>query len=83
MNVPQHWRLRGQRMRLEGSVCPICGCKSFPPRHYCPQCIQSLETRAARFENFAGFAIECSPTSNGIQAEIALPMKAITREVAV
>jgi uncharacterized OB-fold protein len=35
MEVPRHWRLKAQRYRLEGSVCPICGQLSFPPRSVC------------------------------------------------
>jgi uncharacterized OB-fold protein len=44
MNTPQIWRLKGQRLRLEGSVCPVCGHKSFPPRQRCPHCIASRKT---------------------------------------
>jgi uncharacterized OB-fold protein len=38
MEIPRHWRLRAQRYRLEGSICPICGRLSFPPRLVCPRC---------------------------------------------
>lgn len=43
MNTPQIWRLKGQRLRLEGNVCPICGFKSFPPRPGCPHCLASRD----------------------------------------
>jgi len=38
METPRYWRLRAQRYRLEGSVCPICGRVSFPPRPFCRHC---------------------------------------------
>ncbi len=36
MEIPRHWRLKAQRYRLEGSICPTCGELSFPPRPVCP-----------------------------------------------
>lgn len=41
MDIPRHWRLRGERLRLEGNELS-CGHKVFPPRPTCPYCI-SLE----------------------------------------
>ena len=38
MEIPRHWRLKAQRYRLEGSICPTCGQVSFPPRPVCPHC---------------------------------------------
>jgi uncharacterized OB-fold protein len=38
MEIPRHWRLKAQRYRLEGSICPTCGQVSFPPRPVCPLC---------------------------------------------
>jgi uncharacterized OB-fold protein len=38
MEIPRHWRLKAQRYRLEGSVCPTCGRLAFPPRMVCPRC---------------------------------------------
>ncbi len=35
METPRHGRLKAQRYRLEGSVCPTCGQLSFPPRSFC------------------------------------------------
>jgi len=36
MEIPRHWRLKTQRYRLEGSICPGCGKPMFPPRLVCP-----------------------------------------------
>lgn len=36
--VPRHWRLKTQRYRLMGNVCPDCDRKNFPPRDVCPDC---------------------------------------------
>ncbi len=38
MEIPRHWRLKAQRYRLEGSICPICDQLTFPPRPVCPHC---------------------------------------------
>ncbi len=38
MEIARHWRLKAQRYRLEGSICPNCGQLAFPPRPICPQC---------------------------------------------
>jgi uncharacterized OB-fold protein len=38
MEIPRHWRLKAQRYRLEGSICPTCGQVTFPPRPVCPHC---------------------------------------------
>lgn len=37
-SIPEYWRTRGQRLRMEGSNCPGCGEKHFPPRVVCPDC---------------------------------------------
>ena len=47
MEIPRHWRLRAQRYRLEGSICPDCGYLIFPPRLICPHCA----SRQARTDN--------------------------------
>ena len=31
-------KVTGQRYRLEGSACAVCGRLSFPPRPVCPDC---------------------------------------------
>ncbi len=38
MNLPQMWRLRDQRYRLEGAQCVSCGEKIFPAKTICPKC---------------------------------------------
>ncbi len=38
MDVPQHWRLRHERLSLTGRVCSECGEKLFPARDVCPNC---------------------------------------------
>jgi len=35
--IPRHWRLKDQRLKLEGEVCPE-GHFVFPPRDICPNC---------------------------------------------
>lgn len=39
MDIPRYWRLKAQRYRLQGSLCPICGQPSLPPRPVCPHCL--------------------------------------------
>ena len=48
MEVSRHWRLKAQRYRLVGSICPVCGRLAFPPRPVCPDCI----TQPARNDSF-------------------------------
>ena len=48
MEIPNHWRLKAQRYRLEGSICPTCGQVSFPPRPVCPHC----SAQAARVTSY-------------------------------
>lgn len=36
--IPRHWRLREQRYRLVGEICPHCETAIFPPRDICPDC---------------------------------------------
>ncbi len=38
MNLPQMWRLRDQRYRLEGAQCMNCGERMFPRKQICPNC---------------------------------------------
>ena len=63
MEIARHWRLKGPRYRLEGSVCPICGQLSFPPRPACPDC-------RAQPAPSAGYALAAWPTRSGV-AELA------------
>jgi uncharacterized OB-fold protein len=57
MEIARHWRLKAQRYRLEGSVCPTCGQLNFPPRLVCPYCT----TQAVRV---AGYGLSVLPISN-------------------
>lgn len=38
MRVAGHWRLKRQRLLLQGERCPHCGQALFPPRDTCPEC---------------------------------------------
>jgi hypothetical protein len=44
MEIPRHWRLKNQRYKLVGEVCPHCQAKLFPPRDICPECGQEANT---------------------------------------
>jgi hypothetical protein len=44
MEIPRHWRLKNQRYKLVGEVCPHCDAKLFPPRDVCPKCGQDAKT---------------------------------------
>ncbi len=57
MNIPQTWRLKRQRLCLEGTVCPNCGLKSFPPRPNCPHCAALNQTSEALREFQAEFVV--------------------------
>ncbi len=57
MEIPRHWRLKAQRYRLEGSICPICGQPTFPPRPVYPHC-------TAQAVRIAGYGLSVLPTSN-------------------
>ena len=38
MELPRYHRMRGTLYRLEGSACPGCKERFFPPRTVCPAC---------------------------------------------
>jgi uncharacterized OB-fold protein len=42
IEIPRHWRLKQQRYKLIGSICPQCENTSLMPRPVCPIC--SIET---------------------------------------
>ena len=46
MEIIRHWRLKAQRYRLEGSVCPSCGEPMFPPRPICMKCHCAVQQRS-------------------------------------
>lgn len=44
MAVPNLWRTKQQRYRLQAEVCPTCTQAVFPPRETCPHCRQPMQT---------------------------------------
>jgi scaffold protein (connect acetoacetyl-CoA thiolase and HMG-CoA synthase) len=38
MELPRYHRMRRTLYRLEGSACPSCAARHFPPRAVCPAC---------------------------------------------
>jgi uncharacterized OB-fold protein len=48
VELPRYHRLRNQLYHLEGSRCPGCSAKFFPPRGRCPDCGRH-ELEAHRF----------------------------------
>ncbi|MEZ4614447.1 MAG: hypothetical protein R2867_02880 [Caldilineaceae bacterium] len=38
MAIPNLWRTKEQRYRLQGDVCPACHKPAFPPKQVCPHC---------------------------------------------
>lgn len=42
--IARHWRLRAQRYRLMGRMCPDCHRKMFPPRANCLYCADEVES---------------------------------------
>jgi uncharacterized OB-fold protein len=44
MEIPRHWRLKGQRYGLVGKVCTNCDARIFPPRDICPNCGSEVKT---------------------------------------
>ena len=49
--ISRHWRLKQQRYRLVGKVCPDCGAKLFPPRGVCPECKSWPDEKPTRIED--------------------------------
>jgi uncharacterized OB-fold protein len=41
--APVHWRLKKQRYKLVGEVCPHCDTIMFPPRDVCLACGENTE----------------------------------------
>lgn len=59
MEIARHWRLRRQRYRLEGSICPESGQVTFPPRPACPY-------DGVRPASITGSALSESPIATAI-----------------
>ena len=56
MEIPRHWRLKNQRYKMVGEVCPHCEAKLFPPRDVCPECggeAKTLYTFSGRGEVYS------------------------------
>lgn len=68
MEIPRHWRLKAQRYRLEGSLCPVCGQPIFPPRPLCPSCAVQ-QTRIAGSQTQSGVAPRTLPVGWMLAAE--------------
>jgi uncharacterized OB-fold protein len=47
MAVPNLWRTKEQRYRLQGEVCPACHQTVFPPKPVCPHCHHGAVTPTA------------------------------------
>jgi len=56
------WREQGPLLRLEGTVCPGCKKKFFPPRYVCPIC----HTQEVLIFRFSGTGTIANVVSNQI-----------------
>ena len=64
MEISRHWRLKQQRYKLVGEVCPHCEAKLFPPRDICPECggeAKSLYTFSGRGEVYSHTTVQDAP----------------------
>lgn len=52
MAVPNLWRTKQQRYRLQAEVCPVCTQAVFPPREVCPHCRQTMAQTGANVMAF-------------------------------
>jgi uncharacterized protein len=65
MEIPRHWRLKNQRYKLVGEVCPHCEAKLFPPRDVCPECgleAKTLYTFSGRGEVYSFTTVYDAPS---------------------
>jgi uncharacterized OB-fold protein len=65
MEIPRHWRLKNQRYKLVGEVCPHCDAKLFPPRDVCPECgleAKTLYTFCGRGEVYSFTTVYDAPS---------------------
>lgn len=58
MEIARHWRLRRQRLNLEGEICEN-GHPVFPPRDICPDCHGEAET-LIRVSNREQIVYDCA-----------------------
>jgi uncharacterized OB-fold protein len=64
MEIPRHWRLKQQRYKLVGEVCPHCEAKLFPPRDVCPECggeAKSIYNFSGRGEVYSYTTVQDAP----------------------
>ena len=61
MAVPNMWRIKQQRYRLQGETCTACDNAIFPPRQVCPRCGSALDGRPARQGQPVAFGIAYQP----------------------
>jgi rubredoxin-like zinc ribbon protein len=66
MEITRHWRLKAQRYRLEGSMCPSCGEPMFPPRPVCTKCHCIIHSA----RNVADFELLMMPPLNRLENAI-------------
>jgi uncharacterized OB-fold protein len=50
MEIPRHWRIKEQRLRMVGEICPHCDAKNFPPRDVCPHCESAFSKQNVNLE---------------------------------
>jgi uncharacterized OB-fold protein len=65
MEIARHWRLKNQRYKLVGEVCPHCEAKLFPPRDVCPECgleAKTLYTFSGRGEVYSFTTVYDAPS---------------------
>jgi hypothetical protein len=51
MEIPRHWRIKEQRLRMVGEICPHCDAKNFPPRDVCPHCESAFSEQKVNLES--------------------------------
>ena len=47
MAIPNLWRTKRQRYRMQAEICPVCTEVVFPPREICPHCHQPMNQSTA------------------------------------
>jgi uncharacterized OB-fold protein len=73
MDITRHWRLKTQRYRLEGSICPVCGQVTFPPRPVCVTCDYGAHsTRVTGYGPLSIPEVTATPITNRIMFQINL-----------
>ena len=52
--IAKHWRLKDERYRMEGIVCPHCGAAHFPRRAVCSECTIDMSSLDKGADLFVG-----------------------------